>query len=114
MGGATTMMLSSKTLPDNVKCFIEDCGYTSVWEQFSHQLKSIYSLPKFPIMNASSVVTKFKAGYDFKEASTINQVSNSNTPTSFKSFNISFNSLTSLLRVSMMSFFARSFPSRSV
>ena len=26
MGGAATMMVSGENLPDNVKCFIEDCG----------------------------------------------------------------------------------------
>ena len=37
MGAATTMMLSSMQKPHGVKDirFIEDCGYTSVWDEFS-------------------------------------------------------------------------------
>lgn len=30
MGGATTMMTSGEPTPDEVVCFVEDCGYTSV------------------------------------------------------------------------------------
>ena len=36
MGGATTMMTSGLELPASVKCFVEDCGYTSVWDIFEH------------------------------------------------------------------------------
>ena len=46
-------MTSGEDLPDNLKAIIADCGYTTVWEQFSHQLKTLYSLPNFPVMNAS-------------------------------------------------------------
>ena len=33
MGAATTMMTSGEQLPPMVKCFVEDCGYTSVWDR---------------------------------------------------------------------------------
>lgn len=83
MGAATVSMTSGEKLPNNVKAIIADCGYTSVWEQFSHQLDVLYSLPSFPVMNASSVVTKIKAGYTLKEASTLKQVAKSKTPILF-------------------------------
>ena len=38
MGAATVMMTVGEPLPDNVKCAVEDCGYTSVWDEFSHQI----------------------------------------------------------------------------
>lgn len=83
MGSATVSMASGEELPTNVKAIIADCGYTSVWEQFSHQLKVIYSLPNFPIMNASSAVARFKIGYGLKEASALKQVAKSKTPILF-------------------------------
>lgn len=83
MGAATVSMVSGEILPNNVKAIIADCGYTSVWEQFSHQLKAIYSLPNFPVMNASSLVARFKAGYGLKEASALKQVAKSKTPILF-------------------------------
>ena len=83
MGAATVSMVSGENLPINVKGIIADCGYTSVWEQFSHKLKDMYSLHDFPIMNACSYITKFKAGYSLKEASSLKQVSKSKTPILF-------------------------------
>ncbi len=37
MGAATTMMLSGEKLPAYIRCFVEDCGYTSVWDQFQKE-----------------------------------------------------------------------------
>ena len=34
MGAATTMMVSGEAQQPFVKCFVEDCGYTSVWDEF--------------------------------------------------------------------------------
>ncbi|HBT73792.1 MAG TPA: alpha/beta hydrolase, partial [Lysinibacillus sp.] len=83
MGGATVMMASGENLPTNVKAIIEDCGYSSVWDEFSYQLKAIFHLPAFPIMHFSSVVTKLKAGYTLGEASAVEQVAKSKTPMLF-------------------------------
>ena len=38
--GATVMMVSGEKLPSNVKAVVEDCGYTSAWDQFAYQLKN--------------------------------------------------------------------------
>lgn len=83
MGAATVSMTSGENLPSNVKAIIADCGYTSVWDEFSHQLKAIFSLPDFPVMNASSIVAKLRAGYGLKEASSLKQVAKSKTPILF-------------------------------
>lgn len=48
MGGATVMMTSGEKLPENVKAFIEDCGYSSVNGELSYQLKEMFNLPAFP------------------------------------------------------------------
>ncbi|MBW6409405.1 alpha/beta hydrolase [Clostridium weizhouense] len=83
MGASTVMMTSGEELPSNVKAIIEDCGYTSAWDEFSYQLKNMFKLPKFPIMHASSIITKMRSGYFLKEASSIKQVSKSKTPILF-------------------------------
>ena len=70
MGGATVMMTSGEKLPDNVKAFIEDCGYSSVNGELSYQLKQMFNLPAFPLIPVTSVVTKVRAGYFFGEADT--------------------------------------------
>lgn len=83
MGAATVMSVSGEDLPSNVKAVIEDCGYTSVWDQFASQLKGLFNLPEFPFMHAASLVTKIRAGYWLGEASPIEQVAKSKTPTLF-------------------------------
>ena len=83
MGAATTMMTTGEKLPSNVKLAISDCGYTSVWDEFSFQLKRKYKLPEFPVLYASNSSCRKHANYSFKEASSVEQVKKSNTPTLF-------------------------------
>ncbi|MDA3730157.1 alpha/beta hydrolase [Niameybacter massiliensis] len=83
MGAATVMNVSGEELPSNVKAVIEDCGYTSVWDQFAYQLDDLFGLPAFPMMHTASLVGKLRAGYWIGEASSIEQVKKSITPTLF-------------------------------
>lgn len=83
MGAATVMMASGEKLPSNVKGIIEDCGYTSVKDEFAYQLKALFKLPSFPIINVASLVCRIKAGYWFGEGSAIKQVAKSKTPILF-------------------------------
>lgn len=83
MGGATVMMASGEDLPDNVKCIVEDCGYSSVWDEFSFQLKNVFHLPAFPILNAASMFSKLRAGYSFQEASSVEQLKKATVPMLF-------------------------------
>lgn len=39
MGAATTMCLSGDATPAYIRCFVEDCGYTSVWDEFGWESK---------------------------------------------------------------------------
>ena len=80
MGSATVLMVSGENLPSNVKAIVADCGYTSVYDEFSYQLKQLFNLTAFPIMNFSDVVTHIRAGYCLNDASAINQVKKSTTP----------------------------------
>ena len=65
MGAATVLMTSGEELPSEVKGVVADCAYTSVEEELTHQLKHMYHLPAFPLIEVTSVVTKIKAGYSF-------------------------------------------------
>lgn len=83
MGAATVMMMSDKIKEDCVKGIIEDCGYTSAWDEFSYQLKTSFHLPNFPILHICSMYSKMIAGYSFKEASPIDCVKNARKPILF-------------------------------
>lgn len=66
MGAATTMMLSGEVTPDYVTCFVEDCGYTSVWDQFSKELKGLFGLPPFPLLYTASWICQLQNGWNFR------------------------------------------------
>ena len=83
MGAATTMMLSGEQMPDGIKDlhFVEDCGYTSVWNEFAGQLKE--HLPAFPLMYSTSLLCKLRFGWSFGEASALEQVKRCHNPMLF-------------------------------
>jgi len=83
MGGATVMMLAGEALPPWVKFMVEDCGYTSVHDQFAFQVKSIYHLPPFPIVPLGSLLCRALAGYGFWEASAVKQLQKATLPMVF-------------------------------
>ncbi|MCF0160583.1 MAG: alpha/beta hydrolase, partial [Bacteroidaceae bacterium] len=83
MGAATTMMVSGEEQPEYVKAFVEDCGYTSVWDEFKQELKKQYKLPAFPILYTSSLLCKWRYGWSFQEASALEQVKKCRLPMLF-------------------------------
>lgn len=88
MGAATTMCVAGELnsrpqLLPHVKCFIEDCGYTSVWDEFRNELRQRYSLPAFPLLHLSSLLCRIEYGWGFKQASPLEQVRKNRLPMMF-------------------------------
>ena len=85
MGGATTMMLSAEEMPKGIKDlrFVDDCGYTSAWDEFASELKNQFGLPPFPLMYTTSLLCKMRYGWSFSEASAIDAVRQSPYPMLF-------------------------------
>lgn len=84
MGSATTMLVTGEQdLPENVKCAVADCGYTSCWEEYASQCKEMFNMPAFPAMHAANVVSKLRGNFDFKKCAPIEAVAKSKTPTLF-------------------------------
>ena len=83
MGAATTMMASGEPQRPYVRCFVEDCGYTGVWDEFSKELKSSFGLPAFPLLYTASWLCDLKYGWNFREASSLAQVAKCRLPMLF-------------------------------
>ena len=88
MGAATTMCVSGEVQHGMhqqpfVKCFVEDCGYTSAWDEFKGELKNQFSLPAFPLLNVASALCKMEYGWSFQEASPLEQVKKCTLPMLF-------------------------------
>ena len=76
MGAATTMCVAGEPMPEGISDvrFVEDCGYTSVWDEFSYELSEEFSLPDFPLLHVASLICGLRDGWRFGEASPLRQV----------------------------------------
>lgn len=83
MGASTALMTSGDTLPNNVKCFVADCGYTSVWDQFEYQMKIDFKLPAFPLLYIANRYCDYRFGWNFKQSSALTQVRKCDKPVFF-------------------------------
>lgn len=85
MGAATTMMMSGDEWADslNVAGFIEDCGYSSTWDQLSYNLSTEFGLPAFPILHVASLVNYLRHGWWFSNGDAVGQVAKSTKPMLF-------------------------------
>ncbi|HEL0380667.1 TPA: alpha/beta hydrolase [Streptococcus equi subsp. zooepidemicus] len=83
MGAATVMMASGEQLPSQVVNIIEDCGYTSVWDELKFQAKAMYNLPAFPLLYEVSAFSKIRAGFSYGEASSVKQLAKNKLPVLF-------------------------------
>ncbi len=83
MGAASVMMCAGDSLPPSVKGIIDDCGYTSVWDEFAGEIKNQFGLPVHPLMDIASWLCDVRYGWNFKEASAIDQVRKAEIPILF-------------------------------
>jgi fermentation-respiration switch protein FrsA (DUF1100 family) len=83
MGAATTMALSGEKTPDDLKAYVEDCGFSSVDDEFRYELHELYGLPSFPIIPLASALCQWRYGWSFGEASMVRQVSRCHKPMLF-------------------------------
>lgn len=81
MGAATVLMASGEDeLPHQVKAIIADSPYMSVYQLFAYQMNRMFYLPAFPLLDSTSLLTKIRAGYSFREASALKAVEKANIP----------------------------------
>lgn len=88
MGAATTMCVAGEVQhgvnqQPFIKCFVEDCGYTSAWDEFKGELKNQFHLPSFPLLNVASALCNMEYGWSFQEASPLKQVKKCTLPMFF-------------------------------
>lgn len=82
MGCATvTMMSGNDRLPANVKFTVADCGYTSAYDEFMHNISSVKFVA--PVMVAADKFNKLISGYNFKDANPLESVRNAKVPMLF-------------------------------
>lgn len=84
MGAATSLMMTGEEeLSDHIKAVVSDCAYTDAYSMFGEKIKDWFHLPAFPLVDSACVMLRLRGGYNLKDASAINAVRKSSTPTLF-------------------------------
>ncbi len=85
VGGSTVLFTSGEAdLPQNVKAVVSDCAFTTVYEEFGNILRRyVPFLPDFPVVDSISLACRIRGSYSFRQASCVEAVKKSTTPTLF-------------------------------
>ncbi len=83
MGAATVMIALGEKLPESVICAIEDCGYTSAYEEYKSQVTKKLHLPAHPTLDFFRVAVEKIVGFDIKDASPKKALMKATVPTLF-------------------------------
>ena len=83
MGAATVMLCNEMDPPEQVKLVIEDCGYSSAYDQLNDTLKGLIGFKFPPLVKAASLVCKLKAGYSFSDADPLGNMYKAKNPMLF-------------------------------
>lgn len=84
MGAATVMLTAGESLPENVKCVIEDAGYSSVREEFEHNIRKIVHIPPYPTLWIIDIITSFRRKWSvLRDADCVRAVIKSKLPILF-------------------------------
>lgn len=67
MGGSTVVSVAGMTPPRQVKCVIDDCGYSSLVDEFGHLTRKV-PLPRAVRLAPLSLATRLKLGYATSDA----------------------------------------------
>lgn len=82
MGAATVMLTLGEELPDNVICAVEDCGYSSLWDEYVYQCRTTVHCPVF-VLFAADLVTRMKLGFSYFDVNCIKALKNNKKPVLF-------------------------------
>ena len=70
MGASTVLASVSAGLPENVRCIVADCGFTSPAGIFKYVIKAYMHLPKFPLYYLFTAACKVFCGFSAKDYNT--------------------------------------------
>lgn len=83
MGANAVMMCCNEDGTNNVKVIIEDAGFTNAYEQLKRRLDMAYKFSFLPIVEATSLMSKIRLGFSFKDIDVKKRVAMSKIPILF-------------------------------
>ena len=83
MGAATAMFVAGTTNNPNIKAYIEDCGYSSVFDEIAYVAQRDYGMTEAPCVTLASQMCQWVYGWNFRDASCVEALRNVETPMLF-------------------------------
>ena len=83
MGGACITYLASEELVSEVKCLVEDCGYSSLYQELDFQCRQYNHLPLRLFAKEVDAIIRQKAGFSMYEADGLASVAKARLPMMF-------------------------------
>jgi len=84
MGASTALIMTGEaSLSEHVLAVISDCAYTDAYSMFGDKVTEWFGLPAFPLVDSARLALRLRGGYDLLDASAVDAVSASHTPTLF-------------------------------
>ena len=80
MGASTVLFLADQELPENVKCIIADCGFTSPYDILDVVFRSVVHMPSGLSLFVANILTKIFAGFGLKQKDTRCVLKNAKIP----------------------------------
>ena len=80
MGASTMLYLADQNLPQNVKCIIADCGFTSPKAIIDKVFRSIAHIPSGPFLWATELFARTFAKFSLSQKDTCEVLSNAKLP----------------------------------
>jgi fermentation-respiration switch protein FrsA (DUF1100 family) len=81
MGAGT--VLQNVPIDSRIKFCIADCSYSDITALFKYHLAKDYKIKVLPLVEITSIITKLRNGWSFKDISPISSISNCDTPILF-------------------------------
>ncbi|MBC2582033.1 alpha/beta hydrolase [Clostridium sp. DJ247] len=81
MGAGT--VLQNIAIDSRIKFCIADCGYSDIVTLFKYRLGKDFKIKRLPIVEITSIITKLRIGWSFKDISPIRSISKVDTPILF-------------------------------
>ncbi len=80
MGSSTMLYLADRSLPDNVRGIIADCGFTSPEEIISSVFKDVTHLPPWPSIMITEICARWIAKFSLRGCDTRKSLAHSRLP----------------------------------
>lgn len=83
MGAATVMLANASNPPDQVKCIIEDCGYTSAFDIIAFNMKKMTGIEMPHIAKGVILACRLFLGFNMNEADCLGRMKDMKNPIMF-------------------------------